>query len=120
MTRKRCRCDVCALYRDGLGLVPVGRETGLTGEGVRQRLISHGTPVRPPTGRKRTMPDDATLRDLHARDLSQREIERATGWSHEIVHRRVRELGLVFRRRGRVILRKQRKRRPARCQRVTP
>ena len=104
MSRKRCRCDVCALYRDGLGLVPVGNEVGLSGEGVRQRLISHGTPVRPPTGRQRTMPDDRKLLALHARDLSKRDIERVTGWSHEIVHRRARELGLSFRRRGRVFL----------------
>jgi hypothetical protein len=102
--RKRCRCDVCALYGDGLGLVPVGIEVGLTGEGVRQRLISHGTPVRPPTGRKRTMPNDERLRFLHALDFSKRDIERKTGWSHEIVHRRARELGLTFRRRGRVFL----------------
>lgn len=104
MGRRRCQCDVCALYRDGLGLVPVGGEVGLSGEGVRQRLISHGTPVRPPTGRQRTMPDDRKLLALHARDLSKRDIARVTGWSHEIVHRRARELGLRFRRRGRVLL----------------
>lgn len=104
MGKRRCRCDVCELYGDGLGLVPVGNEVGLSGEGVRQRLISHGTPVRPPTGRKRTMPNDARLRALHARDLSKRDIERVTGWSHELVDRRARELGLKFRRRGRVFL----------------
>lgn len=103
MSRRRCDCDVCSLYRDeGLGLVPVGRETGLSGEGVRQRLISHRTRVRPPTGRQRTLPDDAKLRELHAQDYSKRDIERVTGWSHEIVHRRARELGLIFRHRGRV------------------
>lgn len=103
MSRRRCDCDVCSLYRDdGRGLVPVGQETGLSGEGVRQRLISHRTRVRPPTGRQRTLTDDAKLRELHALDYSKRDIERVTGWSHEIVHRRARELGLVFRRRGRV------------------
>lgn len=105
MSRKRCNCDICSLYRDeGMGLVPVGQEVGMTGEGVRQRLISHRTKVRPPTGRQRTMPDDDTLRALHAADFSKREIERTTGWSHELVHRRARELGLAFRRRGRVFL----------------
>lgn len=104
MAKRRC-CYVCSLYRDDeLGLVPVGNETGLSGEGVRQRLISHGTKVRPPTGRQRTLPNDRILRELHARDFSKRDIERTTGWSHEIVHRRARELGLKFRRRGRVFL----------------
>lgn len=98
---KRCPCKTCRLYRGGLGLKPVAGEVGLSGEGVRQRLLSHGTPVRPPTGRQRFMPDDRTLRQLHKLDVPKVKIAELTGISMHIIHRRVRELGLHFRRRGR-------------------
>lgn len=90
--------DIIASYSGGESLDDIGARYGVSRWTVKQALLRRGIKIRPAGPRERALTDEqeARLRDLAAKKLSQTKIGRILGVHQLIVSREMRRLGIHY------------------------